>query len=34
MSYTEEELAGDGEYNKHVEKLKKAEKTILQKFSL
>ena len=33
LVYTEEELAGDGEYNKHVEKLKKAEKTILQKFS-
>lgn len=32
LVYTEEQLAGDGEYNLHVENLKKAEKTILEKF--
>ena len=32
MVYTEEELAGDGEFKLHVENLHKAEKTILSQF--
>lgn len=32
LVYTEEQLAGDGEFNLHVENLKKAEKSILEKF--